>query len=73
MLGASIVGANAGELILPWVQMILARRKIKAMIDPVFPYPTLSEASKRAAMSNFATLASNKWVRRVVDVLAAFG
>ncbi len=73
VLGASIVGANAGELILPWVQMILARRKIKAMVDPVFPYPTLSEASKRAAMSNFATLASNKWVRRVIDMLAAFG
>ena len=73
VLGASIVGCHAGELIVPWVQMIAAKRKIKAMIDPVFPYPTLSEASKRAALSNFATLASNKWVRRVVNTLASFG
>ena len=73
VLGASIVGCHAGELIVPWVQMIAAKRKVKAMIDPVFPYPTLSEASKRAALSNFAALASNKWVRRVVNTLAMFG
>ncbi|MDP9138481.1 MAG: dihydrolipoamide dehydrogenase, partial [Pseudomonadota bacterium] len=73
VLGASIVGAHAGELILPWVQTIMAKRKIKTMIDPVFPYPTLSEASKRAALSNFAALASNRWVRHIVNALASFG
>jgi pyruvate/2-oxoglutarate dehydrogenase complex dihydrolipoamide dehydrogenase (E3) component len=71
--GVSILGSHAGELILPWVLMVANKRKIKAMIDPVFPYPTLSEASKRAALSNFTSLASKGWIRGVIDILAAFG
>jgi pyruvate/2-oxoglutarate dehydrogenase complex dihydrolipoamide dehydrogenase (E3) component len=73
VIGTDIVGPHAGELILPWAQMIADRRKIRAMIDPVFPYPTLSEASKRAALANFTALASNRGVRRLIDMLAAFG
>jgi pyruvate/2-oxoglutarate dehydrogenase complex dihydrolipoamide dehydrogenase (E3) component len=73
VIGADIVGPHAGELIVPWIQMVTGKRKIRTMIEPVFPYPTLSEASKRAALANFTVLATNRWVRRAIDMLAAFG
>jgi len=73
VLGAGIVGRGAGEMILPWVDMVARRRNIAAMARFVAPYPTLSEAGPRIAFANFAALASRRWVHRVLDVLAAFG
>jgi pyruvate/2-oxoglutarate dehydrogenase complex dihydrolipoamide dehydrogenase (E3) component len=73
ILGASIVGANAGELIVPWSLAISSKLKIKAFADTVMPYPTLSEVSKRAAVTYFSGLASKPWVRRVIGILAKFG
>jgi uncharacterized membrane protein YdjX (TVP38/TMEM64 family) len=49
VLGATIVGAHAGELILPWVLAISERLRIGAIADLIAPYPTLSEISKQAA------------------------
>ncbi|HEX6013775.1 MAG TPA: FAD-dependent oxidoreductase, partial [Geminicoccaceae bacterium] len=49
VLGAAIVGAHAGELILPWVLAVERRLKLSALAEVVAPYPTLGEASKRAA------------------------
>ena len=51
ILGASILGAGAGDLILPWALAISQRLKIGAMANLVVPYPTRGEASKRAAGS----------------------
>jgi pyruvate/2-oxoglutarate dehydrogenase complex dihydrolipoamide dehydrogenase (E3) component len=49
ILGASILGAHAGELLLP---LVLARThglKLSDISDTIFPYPTLAEGVKRAA------------------------
>jgi pyruvate/2-oxoglutarate dehydrogenase complex dihydrolipoamide dehydrogenase (E3) component len=73
VIGAGIVGLNAGELILPWTQMVAERQKIGSMAGVVIPYPTLSDASRRVALANYETLASNPWVRRVIDVVTSFG
>lgn len=73
VVGAGIVGLSAGELILPWVEMVKGRRKIRAMAEIVAPYPTLSDASRQAAVANFAAIASRTWVRRVLDMVAALG
>jgi pyruvate/2-oxoglutarate dehydrogenase complex dihydrolipoamide dehydrogenase (E3) component len=73
VLGAGIVGLNAGELILPWCRMIEAGEKIRRMAESVIPYPTLSEASRRVALTKFQTLGSNAWVRRAIDVLTSIG
>jgi pyruvate/2-oxoglutarate dehydrogenase complex dihydrolipoamide dehydrogenase (E3) component len=48
-VGASIVGAQAGEQIGLWSLAIGSRLKIGAIASMVAPYPTLSEISKRAA------------------------
>jgi pyruvate/2-oxoglutarate dehydrogenase complex dihydrolipoamide dehydrogenase (E3) component len=73
ILGASIVGSNAGELIAPWVLAITQNLKISAFANMVLPYPTLSEAGKRAAITNYAGLAQKPWLRRMLGILKWLG
>ena len=73
ILGAGIVGAQAGELIQMWSLAISQNLNIKAMTAWISPYPTLSEINKRAASSYFATAPSNPRVRNVIKFLAKFG
>jgi pyruvate/2-oxoglutarate dehydrogenase complex dihydrolipoamide dehydrogenase (E3) component len=49
ILGVTIVGAKAGELILPWVISIREKQTLRTFTDTIVPYPTLSELSKRVA------------------------
>lgn len=73
ILGASIVGEHAGELIQMWSLAISQKMKIKAMMGWISPYPTLSEISKRVAYRQYATAASNTVVRKVIGWLKVFG
>jgi pyruvate/2-oxoglutarate dehydrogenase complex dihydrolipoamide dehydrogenase (E3) component len=73
VLGAAIVGTNAGELLFPWVHLTRSGERLRTMADAVVPYPTLSETGKRAGLASYAGLASNPWVRRIADVMAVFG
>jgi pyruvate/2-oxoglutarate dehydrogenase complex dihydrolipoamide dehydrogenase (E3) component len=73
ILGASIVGAQAGELIHPWALAIASKLKIKAMTGFVAPYPTLGEINKRAAYGYYTPSLRNPWLRRAIRFLARFG
>jgi pyruvate/2-oxoglutarate dehydrogenase complex dihydrolipoamide dehydrogenase (E3) component len=73
ILGASIVGAEAGELIHIWSLAIARKLRIQAMADWVAPYPTLGEVNKRAAFRYYATAPANSLVRKVIDLLARLG
>ena len=73
ILGASIVGAHAGELIQMWSLAIAQGLKIKAMTDWISPYPTLTEVNKRAAVRYYASAPSSPMVRRVIGWLKKFG
>ncbi|MDE2444772.1 MAG: FAD-dependent oxidoreductase [Alphaproteobacteria bacterium] len=73
IMGASIVGAQAGELIAPWVLALAKGLKISAFANVVLPYPTLSEISKRAAISSYAGMAQNPWLRRALGILKILG
>ncbi len=66
VLGCSILGADAGELILPWCLAVQNRLKIGALAQVVAPYPTLSEASKRAAGSFYTPSLFSTRTRKVV-------
>jgi pyruvate/2-oxoglutarate dehydrogenase complex dihydrolipoamide dehydrogenase (E3) component len=70
ILGVGVVGANAGEVIQPWVLAMTEGLKIRAIAGMVAPYPTLGEINRRAAVNYFSGLASNPWVRRVIGVLS---
>jgi pyruvate/2-oxoglutarate dehydrogenase complex dihydrolipoamide dehydrogenase (E3) component len=69
ILGATIVGAHAGELIAPWVLAISQGLNIRAIAEMVVPYPTFGEINKRAATMFFASAAANPRVRRIVQWL----
>lgn len=71
-LGATIVGAHAGELLGPWIMAVAQRQKMGAMAGLVFPYPTLSEVSKRAAGSYFTPSLFSDRTRKVVGALMRF-
>jgi pyruvate/2-oxoglutarate dehydrogenase complex dihydrolipoamide dehydrogenase (E3) component len=73
VVGATVVGAHAGELILPWVIAIQQRLKIAAMASVIAPYPTLSEISKRAAGSYYTPALFSARTKAIVKFLGAFG
>lgn len=73
ILGVTIVGPHAGELLLPWVIAINKKLKIGDVASSIVPYPTLSEISKRAAGAHFTPSLYSPRVRRLVCILGAFG
>lgn len=73
ILGASIVGAHAGEIIQMWSLAIAQGLKIKAMTDWISPYPTLAEVNKRAAIRYYSAATSSPMVRRVIGWLKKLG
>jgi pyruvate/2-oxoglutarate dehydrogenase complex dihydrolipoamide dehydrogenase (E3) component len=73
VLGAEILGRNAGELIGLWALAVANGMKVQSVLGVVFPYPTLSEASKRAALSFFTPKLGSKVVRRTIRFLRLFG
>jgi pyruvate/2-oxoglutarate dehydrogenase complex dihydrolipoamide dehydrogenase (E3) component len=73
ILGATIVGASAGELIQIWALAVSKRLNIKAMTGFISPYPTLGEISKRAAIGFYTPSLTNPWLRRIIAVLRLFG
>ena len=73
VLGASIVGAHAGELILPWALAVRQRLKIGTLAQAIVPYPTLSEASARAAGSFYSPTLFGDRTRLLVRLLARLG
>ncbi len=73
VLGASIVGRHAGELILPWTLAVKNRLGVGKLAQAIVPYPTLSEASARAAGSFHTPALFGPRTRRLVRLLARLG
>ena len=72
VLGASLVGAQAGELIAFWAQAIAQKTKLSAIASLVLPYPTLSEIHKQAAAAHYAPRLFSPKVKRLVRFLQRF-
>jgi pyruvate/2-oxoglutarate dehydrogenase complex dihydrolipoamide dehydrogenase (E3) component len=68
ILGAGICGRNAGEMISLWSLALSHRMKLSRIAGLAMPYPTVGEASKRAAIEFYAPLA-----RRIISWLRMFG
>ena len=73
ILGASILGPEAGELIHAWVLAISQGLKIGALAAMIAPYPTLAEVSKRAAGSYFVPKLFSERTKRLVRWLRYLG
>jgi len=69
VLGASILGSQAGELIQPWTLAVAGKVKLKDLAQVIAPYPTLGEAGKRAAGSFYTEALfgrRTKWLVRLL-------
>jgi pyruvate/2-oxoglutarate dehydrogenase complex dihydrolipoamide dehydrogenase (E3) component len=73
IIGATIVGAHAGELIAAWTLAIQEALKVRAFAELIVPYPTFAEIGKRAALGYYATTLTSPWVRRIIAFLRRFG
>lgn len=71
--GVTIVGAHAGELIAFWALAIANRMTLRQIMAAVLPYPTLSEAGRRAIVAHYAPYARKPFVRWLVGFLQKFG
>lgn len=73
ILGASVVGANAGEIINQWSLAMNSGLKVSAMASFVSPYPTRGEISKRAAGEFFTPTLYSAKTRFLVKLLSKLG
>ena len=73
ILGAGILAPHAGEMIGMWGLAITTGAKLSTVAGMIAPYPTLSEASKRAAGQAFVPKLFAPMTRRIVAWLRHFG
>lgn len=69
IMGASIVGQGAGDLILPWVMAVQTKMSLSKMASFIAPYPTRSEISKRVAGSFFTPKLYSDNTKKIVNFL----
>ncbi|MTI10252.1 dihydrolipoyl dehydrogenase family protein [Curvivirga aplysinae] len=72
ILGCTMVGDGAGELIAPWCLAISKGLKIGDIAGMILPYPTRSEISKRVAGSYYTPKLFSDRVRKIVSFLMKF-
>lgn len=70
VVGATIVGHMAGELIQPWILAVTNNMKISAFTKMIAPYPTYGEINKRAAGAYFTPSLFSDKTRRIIRLLA---
>ena len=73
ILGATIAGAGAGEMINLFALALANGMKAADLRGYISPYPTMTEMAKRAATSYYVPATRNPWVRRVIRFLRVFG
>ncbi len=70
VLGASIVGKNAGELLLPFSQSITGKSSTFALGSAVIAYPTRSEITKAASFAVWEPTVFGEWPKKWAGALA---
>ena len=69
VLGVSILGMNADELLAPWIMLIKNGKSLRELSDTILPYPTLSEISKRIAAEFYSPLLFSAKIKRLVRLI----
>ena len=70
VVGVTIVGAQAGDLLLPWAQIITGKASLFALGSAIVAYPTRSEIAKAAAFAALEPRIFGRWPRRWARLLA---
>jgi pyruvate/2-oxoglutarate dehydrogenase complex dihydrolipoamide dehydrogenase (E3) component len=70
VVGATIVGAHAGDMLLPWSMAIMGKSNTFGMASVIVPYPNRAEHSKAAAFASDEAKVFNKWTKGWAGFLA---
>ncbi|MCA1654152.1 MAG: FAD-dependent oxidoreductase [Sphingomonadales bacterium] len=70
VVGVTIVGAHAGELLAPWAQIISGKASTFALGSAIVAYPTRSEIAKAAAFAAYAPVVFGAWPKRWAATVA---
>ncbi|MEM0898896.1 MAG: FAD-dependent oxidoreductase [Pseudomonadota bacterium] len=73
ILGASIVGASAGEMINIFALAMSKKMKVSDLRGFIAPYPTMTEITKRASTQFSVPMTRKPWVRKLIAFLRKFG
>lgn len=71
VLGASVCGKNAGELLLPFTQLITGKASTFALGSAVIAYPTRSEIAKAAAFAAWEPTVFGSLPKKYAALVAA--
>lgn len=70
VVGGTIVGRHAGDLVLPVSMMIMGKSNTFGVASLIVPYPNRAEHLKAAAFASDEAKVFNKWTRRWAQFLA---
>ncbi len=70
LIGATVVGAGAGDLIMPAAMIIAGKASLFGIASLIVPYPNRSEHLKKAAFASQDALVFNRFTRGWAQVLA---
>ncbi len=70
IVGVTILGSNAGDMLLPWSLILHGKASLWTMAGAIVAYPTRSEMSKAAAFAGFEARLFGRAARRWARLLA---
>jgi pyruvate/2-oxoglutarate dehydrogenase complex dihydrolipoamide dehydrogenase (E3) component len=70
VVGATIVGRHAGDLLLPWAHVIQGKASLFGMSGAIIAYPNRSDLSKAVAFAAYEPVLFGKWPKRWAKFLA---
>jgi pyruvate/2-oxoglutarate dehydrogenase complex dihydrolipoamide dehydrogenase (E3) component len=73
LIGATIVGPGAGEMIAPYALAVSRGLHLSALAAPAFPHPTRAEIGQQAALARLGGGLTGPWVRRIIAAMRWFG
>ena len=71
VVGATIVGRHAGDLLLPWAQVITGKASTFALSGAIVAYPNRSDISKAVAFAAYEPAIFGPWPKRWARFLAS--
>jgi pyruvate/2-oxoglutarate dehydrogenase complex dihydrolipoamide dehydrogenase (E3) component len=72
LLGATIVGSGAGELIGTYALALSKGMHVRELAGPLFPSPTRAEIGRQAALDGLSRGLTNSWVQRIMSAVRRF-
>lgn len=73
VLGVSIVGRGAGELLAHWAGLVQRRAKLNEVLELSQSYPSLADLGRNAALPLQVRNLTKPWVQRIIRLVRSLG